>query len=79
MNVIATNGQEITLGCLVNLHEKTVYTYNGIFAKISKYYDAISHGLWKIMHFNDLRLLFYSFSLQGFTQCKYMDIKTLYY
>ena len=35
MNVIAINGQEITLGCFVNLHEKTVYTYNGIFTKIS--------------------------------------------
>ena len=45
MNVITTNGQEITLGCFVNLHEKMVYTYNGIFTKISKYYDVISYGL----------------------------------
>ena len=45
MNVIATNGQKITLGCFVNLHEKTVYTYNGIFTKISNYYNVISYRL----------------------------------
>ena len=55
MNVIAINGQKITLGCFVNLHEKTIYTNNGIFTKISKYYDVISYGLYNIMHFNDLR------------------------
>ena len=37
---------------------KTVYTHNGIFTKINKYYDAITYGLLQIMHFNDLRLLF---------------------
>ena len=45
MNVIAINGQEITLGCFVNLHEKTGYNNNGRFTKISKYYDVISYGL----------------------------------
>ena len=30
MNIIAVNGEEITLGYFVNLHEKTVYTHNGI-------------------------------------------------
>ena len=62
MNIIAINGHEISLGGLVNLHEKTVYTYNGIFAKINNYYDFISYRHLKIMHFNDVRLLFYSFS-----------------
>ena len=57
MNIIALNGQEISLGCFVNLHEKTVYTYNGICTKINKYYDAIPYGLLKIMHCNDLHLL----------------------
>ena len=46
MDIIAVNGQEISLGCFVNLHKKTVYVYNGIFAKISNYYDTIMH--WSI-------------------------------
>ena len=29
-----------------------------IFSKINKYYDAITYGLLKIMHFNDVCLLF---------------------
>ena len=62
MNIIAINGHEISLGGLVNLHEKTVYTHNGLFAKINKYYEAIIYGPLLIMDFNDLRLLFYSFS-----------------
>ena len=43
MDIIAVNGQEISLGYFVNLHKKTVYVYNGIFAKISNYYDTIMH------------------------------------
>ena len=58
MNIIAVNGQEITLGHFVTLHEETVYTHNGIFTKINKDYDTITYGLLQIMHFNDLRLLF---------------------
>ena len=46
MDIIAVNGQEISLGCFVNLHKKTVYVCNGIFAKISNYYDTITH--WSI-------------------------------
>ena len=30
MNIIAVNGEEITLGYFVNLHMKMVYTHNGI-------------------------------------------------
>ena len=30
---------------------------NGIFAKINKYYDSITHDLPQLMHSNDLRLL----------------------
>ena len=36
------------------------YIHNGIFAKINKYYDAITYGRLQVMHFNDLRLLFCS-------------------
>ena len=43
MDIIAVNGYEISLGCFVNLHKKTVYVYNGIFAKISSYYSTITH------------------------------------
>ena len=46
MDIIAVNGQEISLGCFVNLHKKTACIYNGIFAKISNYYDTIMH--WSI-------------------------------
>ena len=46
MDIITVNGQEILLGCFVNLHNKMVYVYNGIFAKISNYYDTIM--LWSI-------------------------------
>ena len=38
MDIIADNGQEISLGCFVNLHTKTVCVRNGLFAKINKYY-----------------------------------------
>ena len=47
-----------------------VYTHNGIFSKINKYYGAITSGLLQIMHFNDLRLLFCG-------KVKDLDIKTL--
>ena len=57
MDIIAVNGQEISLGCFVNLHMKTACVPNGIFAKINKYYVSITHGLWQLMHSNDLRLL----------------------
>ena len=46
MNIIAVNGWEITLGCFVNLHKKTTCIYNGIFAKINSYYNAIAY--WSI-------------------------------
>ena len=57
MDIIADNGQEISLGCFVNLHTKTACVSNGIFAKINKYYVSITHGLLQVMHFNDLCLL----------------------
>ena len=57
MVIIAVNGQEISLGCFVNLHMKTACVPNGIFAKINKYYVSITHGLLQLMHSNDLRLL----------------------
>ena len=57
MDIIAVNGQEISLGCFVNLHMKTACVPNGIFAKINKYYDSITHGLLQLMHSNDLHLL----------------------
>ena len=56
MDIIAVNGQEISLGCFVNLHKKTACVYIGIFAKISNYYVTITYGLWQLMHFNDLHL-----------------------
>ena len=43
MNIIAINGQEITLGCFVNLQVKIACVYNGIFAKINNHYNAITH------------------------------------
>ena len=57
MDIIADNGQEISLGCFVNLHTKTACVPNGIFAKINKYYVSITLGLLQLMHSNDLRLL----------------------
>ena len=57
MDIIADNGQEISLGCFVNLHTKTVCVPNGLFAKINKYYVSITHGLLQLMHSNDLHLL----------------------
>ena len=49
--------KKYSLGCFVNLHTKTACVPNGIFAKINKYYDSITHGLLQLMHFNDLCLL----------------------
>ena len=57
MDIIAVNGQEISLGCFVNLHTKTACVPNGIFAKINKYYDSITHGVLQLMYSNDLHLL----------------------
>ena len=57
MDIIVVNGQEISLGCFVNLHTKTACVPNGIFAKINKYYGSITHGLLQLMHSNDLCLL----------------------
>ena len=57
MDIIAVNGQEITLGCFVNLHTKTACVSNGIIAKINKYYVSITLGLLQLMHSNDLHLL----------------------
>ena len=57
MDIIAGNGQEITLGCFVNLHMKMSCVSNGIIAKINKYYVSITLGLLQLMHSNDLRFL----------------------
>ena len=57
MDIIVVNGQEISLGCFVNLHTKTACVPNGIFAKINKYYGSITHGLLQLMHSNGLCLL----------------------
>ena len=57
MDIIAINGQEISLGCFVNLHMKAACVSNGIIAKINKYYVSITFGLLQLMHSNDLRLL----------------------
>ena len=57
MDIIAVNGQEISLGCFVNLHIKSACVPNGIFAKINKYYDSITHGVLQLMHSNDLHFL----------------------
>ena len=45
MDIIAINGQEISLGCFVNLHTKAACVSNGIIAKINKYYVSITLGL----------------------------------
>ena len=57
MDIIVVNGQEISLGCFVNLHMKMACVPNGIFAKINKYYGSITYDLLQLMHFNDLHLL----------------------
>ena len=57
MDIIAVNGQEISLGCFVNLHTKTVRVRNGLFVKINKYYVSITLGLLQLMHSNDLCFL----------------------
>ena len=57
MDTIADNGQEISLGCFVNLYTKTACVPNGIFAKINKYYVSITHGLLYLMHSNVLCVL----------------------
>ena len=54
MDIIAVNGQEISLGCFVNLHTKTACVPNGIFAKINKYNVSITHGPLQLMYSNDL-------------------------
>ena len=57
MDIIAVNGQEILLGCFVNLNTKMACVPNGISAKINKYYDSITHDLPQLIHSNDLCLL----------------------
>ena len=57
MDIIAGNGQEITLGCFVNFHTKMACVSNGIIAKINKYYVSITLGLLQLMHSKDLRFL----------------------
>ena len=47
------------------MHEKTVYTANGIFVKISNYEHAINIGPLKLMHFNDIHLLFVPYNSTG--------------
>ena len=46
MDIIADNGQEISLGCFANLHTKMVCVRNGLFAKINKYY--LFYYTWSI-------------------------------
>ena len=53
MDLIAVNGQEITLGCFINLHEKMACADNGLFLEINYYYHVINAGPLKLMHFND--------------------------
>ena len=57
MDIIAVNGQEISLGCFVNLHTKMVCVRNELFTKINKYYIVITHSLLQLMHSNDLCFL----------------------
>ena len=57
MDIITVNGPEISLGCFVNLHTKTVCVRNGLFVKINKYYVSITLGPLQLMHSNDLCLL----------------------
>ena len=57
MDIIAINGQEISLGCFVNLHTKAACVSNGIIAKINKYYVSITLGLLQLMLSNDLCFL----------------------
>ena len=57
MDIIAINGQEISLGCFVNSHTKTVRVRNGLFVKINKYYVSITLGLLQLMLSNDLCFL----------------------
>ena len=54
MDIIAVNGQEISLGHFINLHTKKVCVRNGLFTKIDKYYVFIIHGPWQLMHSYDL-------------------------
>ena len=57
MDIIAVNGQGISLGRFINLHAKTVGVRNGLFVKINKYYASITFGQVQLMHSNDLCLL----------------------
>ena len=57
MDIIADNGQEISLGCFVNSHTKAACVSNGIIAKINKYYVSITLGLLQLMLSNDLCFL----------------------
>ena len=57
MDIIAINGQEISLGCFVNSHTKAACVSNGIIAKINKYYVSITFGLLQLMFSNDLCFL----------------------
>ena len=54
MDIIADNGQGISLCCFINLHTKTVGVRNGLFVKINKYYASITFGQTQLMHSNDL-------------------------
>ena len=76
MDIIAVNGQEISLGCFVNLHTKTACVSNGIIAKINKYYVSITLGLLQLMHSNDLRLLITV--IHHFMICYQLRIKLSY-
>ena len=76
MDIIAVNGQEISLGCFVNLHMKMACVSNGIIAKINKYYVSITLGLLQLMHSNDLRLLITV--IHRFMICYQLRIKLSY-
>ena len=76
MDIIADNGQEISLGCCVNLHMKTVCVRNGLFVKINKYYVSITLGLLQLMLSNDLCFLVI---LHFMVCCQLTYIIELYY
>ena len=76
MDIIAINGQEISLGCFVNSHTKAACVSNGIIAKINKYYVSITFGLLQLMFSNGLCFLVI---LHFMVCCQLTYIIELYY
>ena len=56
----------MTLGCFINLYEKTAYANNGEFTEISTYQQGIKIGYLKLMCFNDLHLFVSDACIQGY-------------